>query len=36
MVSLVAKINERVKDKPDKKVYTSKKIILNKGNYPSE
>lgn len=36
MVSLVAKLNDKAKGDPHAKIYTSKKLVLKKGGYPSE
>jgi hypothetical protein len=36
MVSLVAKLNDKARTDPEAKIYTSKKIVLKKGGYPSE
>jgi hypothetical protein len=35
-VSIVAKFNEKVKNNKEARMYTSKKIQLQKGSYPSE
>jgi hypothetical protein len=36
MISIIAKINEKAKNSPNPKTYTSKKLQLKKGNYPNE
>jgi hypothetical protein len=36
MVSLIAKINDKTRGNSEAKIYTSKKLLLKKGAYPSE
>jgi hypothetical protein len=36
MVSYIAKINDRARQDKNAKIYTSKKLLLKKGSYPSE
>lgn len=36
MVSIVAKMNDKARGDPTAKIYTSKKLVLKKGGYPSE
>jgi hypothetical protein len=36
VISILAKLNDTQKSLPSPKVYTSKKLYLKKGNYPSE
>lgn len=36
MVSLVAKINDKARGDPDGKIFSSKKLVMKKGGYPSE